>query len=93
MLPGGAAITVVQMVRAIAVTAIALSVAVTLVFAIIPMVLGICMLRIGRQSSGMKIRNRIFLVLIAILGLVFWEGLVIGPIMAIAAAALPEMMK
>ena len=41
----------------------------------------------------MKIRNRIFLVLIAILGLVFWEGLVIGPIMAIAAAALPEMMK
>ena len=90
---GGAAITVVQVVRAIAVTGLASSVAVTLVFAIIPMVLGIWVLRIGRQSSGITIHDRIFLVLIAILGSVFWAGLVIGPVIAIAAAAFPEKIK
>ncbi|MDO9324950.1 MAG: hypothetical protein Q7T80_08350 [Methanoregula sp.] len=90
---GGAAVTVVQMVRAMAVTGPASSVALTLVFVIVPVVLGIWALRMGRTSSEWTIRDRVFLVLIAILGLVFWAGLVVGPVLAIAAAVIPGRAK
>jgi hypothetical protein len=90
---GGAAITLVQLVRTIAVTSPSSSVALTLVFAIIPMALGIWALRMGRTSSKRTIKDRIFLVLIAILGLIFWAGLVIGPVLAIGAAVIPDQSK
>jgi hypothetical protein len=86
---GGAAITLVQMVRAIAITGPASSVVLTFVFAIIPIALGIWALRMGRSSLPMTIRERFFLVLIGISGLVFWAGLIIGPVLAISAAVLP----
>ena len=86
---GGAAITLVQMVRAIAITGPASSVVLTLVFAIIPIALGLWALRIGRSSLPMTMQERFFLVLIGISGLVFWAGLVIGPVLAISAAVLP----
>jgi hypothetical protein len=87
---GGAAITLVQLVRAIAVTGPSSSVALTIVFAIIPMALGIWALRMGRSSSKKTIKDRAFFVLIAILGLIFWAGLVIGPVLAIGAAVIPD---
>ena len=89
---GGAAITLMQMMRAMAVTGPSTSVAVTLVFAIIPIALGIWALRMGRSSSIRTMQNRAFLVLIGILGLVFWAGLIIGPVLAIGAAVLPERL-
>ena len=89
---GGSAITLVQLVRAIAVTGPSSSVALTLVFAIIPMALGIWALRMGR-SSKRTIKDRAFLVLIAILGLIFWAGLVIGPVLAIGSAVIPDQSK
>ncbi|MFA6225127.1 MAG: hypothetical protein WC620_02845 [Methanoregula sp.] len=89
---GGAAITLVQMMRVMAVAGPSSSVAFTLVFAIIPIVLGIWALRMGRRSSGRTIRDRAFLVLLGILGLIFWAGLVIGPVLAIGAAVLPERL-
>jgi len=90
---GGAAIMLVQMVRAIAITGPSSSVSLTLVFAIIPIALGLWALRVGRSSSKRTIQDRGFLVLIAILGLVFWAGLVIGPVLAIGAAVIPESAK
>lgn len=90
---GGAAITVVQMVRAMTVTGPSSSVALTLVFVIVPVVLGIWALRMGRALSERTLRDRAFLVLIAILGLVFWAGLVIGPVIALGAAIIPERVK
>ena len=87
---GGVAIMLVQLVRAIVVTGHLSSVALTLVFAFIPMALGIWALRMGRSSSKRTIKDRTFLVLIAILGLVFWAGLLIGPLLAIGAAVIPD---
>ena len=83
-------ITLVQLVRAIAVTGPYSSVALTIVFAIIPMALGIWALRMGRSSSKKTIKDRAFFMLIAILGLIFWAGLVIGPVLAIGAAVIPD---
>jgi hypothetical protein len=89
---GGAAITLVQMVRTIPVTGYSPGIFVTLVFAIIPIVLGFWALRIGRTSFITR-QNRGFLVLIGLLGLVFWAGLIIGPVLAIGAALLPERLS
>jgi hypothetical protein len=89
---GGAAITLVQMMRAMAVTGPSSSVVLTLVFAIIPIALGIWTLRLGRSSSRRTMQERTFLVLIAILGLVFWAGLIIGPVLVIGAAVLPDRL-
>ena len=89
---GSAAMTLMQMVRAIAVTGPSSSVALTLVFAVIPIALGIWALRMGRSSSIITMQNRAFLVLIGVLGLVFWAGLIIGPVLAIGAAVLPERL-
>jgi hypothetical protein len=87
---GGAAITLVQLVRAVAVTDPSPAIVITLIFAIIPMALGIWALRMGRASSKRTIQDRAFLVLIAVLGLIFWAGLVIGPVLAIGAAVIPD---
>ncbi len=89
---GGAAIMLVQMVRALAVTGPSSSIAITLVFALIPIVLGIWALRIGRSSTLGTMQVRGILLLIGILGLVFWAGLIIGPVLAIGAAVLPERL-
>lgn len=89
---GGAAITLMQMIRALTVTGPSSSAALTLVFAIIPIALGIWALRMGRSSSIRTIQSRVFLVVIGILGMVFWAGLIIGPVLAIGAAVLPERL-
>jgi len=89
---GGAAIILVQMMRAMAVTGPSSSVALTLAFAIIPIALGIWALRMGRSSSIRTMQSRAFLVLIGILGLAFWAGLIIGPVLSIGAAVLPERL-
>jgi hypothetical protein len=89
---GGAAITLVQMVRAIEVTGTSSSVTLTLVLVIIPIVLGIWALRVGRTCSVRTMQVRGSLVLIGILGLVFWAGLIMGPALAIGAAVLPERL-
>jgi hypothetical protein len=89
---GGAAIILVQMVRALTVTGPSSSVVFTLVFALIPMVLGIWALRLGRSSSIRTLQERGSLLLIGIVGLVFWAGLIIGPVLAIGAAVLPERL-
>jgi len=89
---GGAAITLVQLVRVTTVTGPSSSVALTLVFAIIPIALGIWALRMGRSSSKRTINERALLVLIAVLGLIFWAGLIIGPVLIIGAAVLPNLL-
>jgi hypothetical protein len=86
---GGAAITLVQMGRALRLTGPSPAVAATLVFAIMPVVLGLWMLRIARSPALCSLRSRVFLALIGALGLVFWAGLIIGPLIAFAAAAVP----
>ncbi len=72
---GGAAITLVQMGRALRMTGPSPAVGVTLVFALVPVVLGLWALRIARSPAPRSLRNRVFLVMVGALGLVFWAGL------------------
>lgn len=62
----------------------------TVLFALLPALVGFLTLRLAIQKSGRwTIVSRIFLAILGVAALSVWAGLVIGPILAIASAALP----
>ena len=87
---GGASIVLVQMVRALMVTGPSAGVILTLIFALIPILLGVWALRITRSTSPRSKKNRLSLGIIGLLGLLFWAGLIIGPVIAVIAALVPK---
>jgi hypothetical protein len=87
---GGASITLVQMVRVLRVTGFSASTALTLIFALVPIVLGIWALRVARSPSPQSNKDRLSFGIIGLLGLVFWAGIIIGPLIFFLATLLPE---
>jgi len=87
---GGAAMTFVQMLHAVNITGYSPGVLLTLLFILVPAGLGLSALRIARQPGPRTLRDRIYLLIIGIAGLIFWAGLVIGPVLAIIAAVVPD---
>jgi hypothetical protein len=87
---GGAAVTLTQMGRALSITGISSGALLTMVFIIIPVVLGFGAIRIGRRTASRPVSSRIVLVLIAGLGFLFWAGYLIGPLLLIVAVILPD---
>jgi len=87
---GGASIVLVQMVRGLMVTGFSSGVFVTIILTFIPILPGILALRIARSSSPLSRKDRFSLGIIGLLGLLFWAGLIIGPVIAIIAALVPE---
>jgi hypothetical protein len=64
---------------------------VTLIFAVVPIVLGLQIVRLALRYAGpWTPRSRLYLILLGGGALVAWAGFVIGPILAIAAAVLPS---
>jgi hypothetical protein len=59
------------------------------VVAVAGIILGILAIRTARSPSPGSVKNRLFLMVIGFLGLVFWSGLFIGPILLYGAAAVP----
>ncbi|MCJ7742291.1 MAG: pre-peptidase C-terminal domain-containing protein [Methanoregula sp.] len=87
---GGASIVLVQMARVLRVTGPSAGVIITLIFTLIPILLGIWALRIARSPSPQSKKDRLSLGIIGLLGLLFWAGLIIGPVIAIISALVPE---
>jgi hypothetical protein len=91
---GGASITFTQMVRALAITSWDPSAILTLIFISIPVGLGIVALRTGfGPGQPVLAKDRVLLAVIGVLGLVFWGGLIIGPVIAFIAAIVPAGTK
>jgi uncharacterized membrane protein SirB2 len=87
---GGASIVLVQMVRVLMVTGPSAGVIITLIFTLIPILLGVLALRIARSTSPQSKKDRLSLLIIGLLGLLCWAGLIIGPVIAFIAALIPE---
>lgn len=84
---GGASVTFTQMVRALGITGWDNSAVLTLLFIIIPVVLGIAAIRTGFAAGHpVQLKERVIVAVVGVLGLVFWAGLIIGPVIAFAAA-------
>jgi len=66
----------------------------TLVFAVIPLVLGVLLLRKTiNHKAGWSIKDRLTLVVFGALGLVFWAGLIAGPILTMALGLMPPRRR
>jgi hypothetical protein len=87
---GGAAITALQIVHAVQVTGYGNEVLVTLMFIAGPLILGIfaIMEGISLPRPGSLLKSGIKMIIIGILGLLFWAGLIIGPVLAIISGVL-----
>ena len=91
---GGASITFTQMIRALGITGWDNSAVLTLLFIIIPVVLGVAAIRIGFKAGHPVLRkDRVFMAVIGVLGLVVWGGLIIGPVIAFVSAVVPVGTK
>jgi hypothetical protein len=86
---GTGASTICQMIWCLSFTGYTSLSIVTLVFAIIPVLLGIWILRVGRPGLPDTRRSRASLALAGVLGFVAWAGLLLGPALALLAAILP----
>lgn len=82
----GAFIILVQMIRALMITGFSGAAALTLVFVLIPIILAVWLLRIARFSATRSPVDRISLGCAGLLGLIFWAGLIFGPVLAFLAA-------
>ena len=87
---GSSAIIFVQMVRLISIAGLSPLVPITLAYAMVPAILGVWAMRLARSPEPASVWTRLFLGLIALLGVLLWSGLFIGPLMALCAAIVPE---
>jgi hypothetical protein len=82
--------TLFQMIISVIGTSVGAEVVVTLVFALIPMILGLATLRLSsREEDKASMRKRIYLVVLGVIALFMWAGLLVGPALAIIASAMP----
>lgn len=87
---GGAAVTLVQMVRTLIMSGFSNGVIVPLTFALITIALSMAALRFARTPEPWPVKVRITFGIIAGLGIIFWSGVLIGPALAMTAAIIPN---
>ncbi|MCW4017228.1 MAG: hypothetical protein NWF00_00860 [Candidatus Bathyarchaeota archaeon] len=62
----------------------------TMIFVIIPLVLGLTTVRLALKDSGNAgVKKRIYFVILGVAALFAWAGLIVGPALAIAASVMP----
>jgi len=88
----GSGVTVLsQMIIALTRASLVPEVGITLVFAAIPILLGIGALRLAlKQEEKIRTRKRAYFVILGLLALFMWAGLLVGPILAIVTSFLPS---
>ena len=88
---GSGILIIAEMVLAAMVTGPDGAMIVTVFFAALPLVIGYLMVRnAGRLTGPPSPRDRGVILLYGIIGFVFWAGMIIGPVLAIAAGCMPQ---
>jgi magnesium-transporting ATPase (P-type) len=91
---GTAATTLYQMLAAATHVAVGAEALITLIFAIIPLALGLTAIRLSlKNSHKASAKKRIYYVILGVAALFMWAGLIIGPILAIVASIVPSNLK
>ncbi len=86
---GSGLITLTQMFYALSISPDMIAI-VTLIFALIPIILGYVILWIlFKNTDKISLTKRVLLIICGVLGLVFWAGFIIGPVLIIITAVLP----
>ena len=85
---GSGFMTFVQMFIALSSTTLDPSAVLTMVFAVLPILLGIGILKLGATDRMTK-KTRSLIALFGLSGLIVWAGVLIGPVLAFLASILP----
>ena len=90
---GTAATTLFQMIASATHVAIGADVLVTIIFTIFPLAIGLVTLRFSvKGSDKVNVKKRAYLVVLGVAALFIWAGLLIGPVLAIVASAMPTSL-
>ena len=91
---GSGGILLNQMIIALSKTGMNPSAIVTFIFMMIPIILGIAILKITLQEKNeLQKKERIYLIIYGISGLFLWAGLIIGPIILFLSSFIPNDIK
>jgi hypothetical protein len=91
---GTAATTLYQMLAAATHVALGAEAIITLIFAIVPLAIGLITLRLSvKNSDKSSMKKRIYYVILGVAALFMWAGLLIGPILAFVASAMPTSLR
>ena len=91
---GTAATTLYQMFTAATHVTLGAEALITLIFAIVPLAIGLVTLRLSiKDSFKTSVKKRVYYVILGLAALFMWAGLIIGPILAIAASIMPTNLK
>jgi hypothetical protein len=89
---GSGLMILMQMIIALAGSSADISVIITLIFGLLPILFGILLIRNSiRIVKELNKKNRAVLLILGVFGLIFWSGVIIGPILAIITSFLPNM--
>jgi len=89
---GSGLIILMQMIIALVGSSADNSVIITLLFGLLPILFGILLIRTSmRIVKELNKTNRAILLAIGIFGLIFWSGVIIGPVLTIISSFLPNM--
>jgi hypothetical protein len=87
---GTAATTFYQMLAAATRVAVGAEALITLIFAIVPLAIGLVTLRLSiKDSNKASVKKRIYYVILGFAALFMWAGLIIGPVLAVLASVMP----
>ena len=91
---GTGAMILFQMSLTLTQTPVAPEIGITLVLALIPVLVGIGVLRLILRSGGeVNIRKRVYLAILGLIALFAWAGLIVGPVLAMVASVLPTRTR
>ncbi len=91
---GSGFIILMQMINAILVSSVSSSIIVTFIFVLLPLIFGYFLLRTTIKSSDkLNISKRLKIFLLGLFGLIFWCGIIIGPILVIIISFIPVKFK
>lgn len=89
---GSGLMILMQMIIALAGSSADISVIITLIFGLLPIFFGILLIRTSiRIVKELNKMNRTIILVLGIFGLIFWSGVIIGPVLAIITSFLPNM--
>lgn len=89
---GTGAMILLQMAIALSISGATPAVVVTLIFAALPIILGYFILKFSIHGEAkLTMNSRIKLLIYGALGLVFWAGLIVGPLIVIIISLLPNI--
>jgi hypothetical protein len=91
---GTAASTFFQLLFGATQVSVGVDVVITIVFATIPLLLGLATIRIAlKNSAKATVRKRMYFIILGVAALFIWAGLIIGPTLAILAALMPTKIR